>query len=88
MFTVISKPNCTYCDQAKALLTSKGLSYKAVNIDVGQARVADEEYISREAVLEQHPNLRTVPFITRGDIKIGGALELRRYLEQQDQQAA
>jgi glutaredoxin len=88
MFTVISKPNCPYCDQAKALLKSKGLTYKAINIDVGQPRVEGEEYVTREAVLAEHPNLRTVPFITCGDIKIGGATELRRYLEQQTQQAA
>ena len=82
MITIISKPACPYCDQAKALLKSRDIPYLTVNVDVGQPRVEGEEYITREEVLARNPTLRTVPYITDGEIKIGGYLELRRYLDQ------
>jgi glutaredoxin len=88
MFTVYSKPNCPYCDQAKALLTQKDLPYTAINIDVGQPKVDGEQYISRDDIMAKYPTLRTVPFILNGDVKIGGYIELRSYLQQQEVSAA
>jgi glutaredoxin len=83
MFTVYSKPGCPHCDQAKALLNSLGMNYEVVNVDVGQPKVDGQQYITRDAILSMYPNLRTVPFITKGEIKIGGYLDLRRFVEQQ-----
>lgn len=31
--TVFSKSNCTFCDQAKALLTSKNIPYTEIRVD-------------------------------------------------------
>lgn len=87
-FTVYSKPNCPFCDQAKALLKQKNLPYTAINIDVGQPKIEGEQYVSRDEVLAKFPGLRTVPHILNGDVTIGGFTELRAYLQQQEAQAA
>ena len=51
MLTVYSKNNCPFCEQAKGLLTKKGISFDVVKID--------EDNAAREWLLEQ--NHRTVP---------------------------
>lgn len=75
MFTVYTKENCTYCDQAKQLLTNKGIPYIAIKLGEG---------ISREELLAKIPNARTMPQIMKSDesssIYIGGYLELKKHL--------
>jgi glutaredoxin len=88
IFTVVTKPNCPFCDQAKALLDKHGLPYQAVNIDVGQPKQEGATYVTREEVLAQYPGARTVPIITRGDFFVGGFSELRQYLPMLLAQAA
>jgi glutaredoxin 3 len=81
MFTVYSKPECPFCDRAKALLTSKGLPFKVVNIDLGQDRDHHEEYIERDDFLAKFPAQRTLPLILEGDNRVGGFVELQRLLD-------
>ena len=75
MFTVYTKDNCSFCDQAKQLLTSKGIEYTAVKLG---------EDISREELLAKIPNARTMPQIIKSDnnasVVIGGYAELKRHL--------
>ena len=84
MFTVYSKPQCPFCDQAKALLEMKGEPHEVIMLDVGQPKKADQTYISREALLEKFPAARTVPQIVRtngsSSVYIGGFTELRTFL--------
>ena len=84
MFTVYSKPQCPYCDQAKALLETRGEDFKVIMLDVGQPRVEGQEYISRAALVEQFPTARTVPQIIRSvdgvNTYVGGFMELRSLL--------
>ena len=69
---VWSKYHCPYCDQAKALLTQRGIKYEERKIGDGY---------TREELLEAVPTARTVPqIIINGNI-IGGFTELRDYLE-------
>ena len=70
---VWSKYNCPYCDQAKALLTQRGIGYEERKIGDGY---------SREELLEAVPTARTVPQIFINNQLIGGFTELRTYLEQ------
>jgi len=70
---VWSKYNCPYCDQAKALLTQRGIKYEERKIGDGY---------SREELLEAVPNARTVPQIFINNQLIGGFTELRRHLEE------
>lgn len=66
-----SKYHCPYCDQAKALLTSKGIQFEEKKIGDGY---------TKEELLEAVPNARTVPQIFLNDELIGGFNELRTKL--------
>ena len=70
---VWSKYNCPFCDQAKALLTQRGIKYEERKIGDGY---------TREELLEAVPNARTVPQIFINNQLIGGFTELRRHLEE------
>ena len=68
---VYSKYNCPYCDQAKALLTQKGIEFEERKIGDGY---------SKEDLLEAVPNARTVPQIFLDEELVGGFTELRARL--------
>jgi glutaredoxin-related protein len=68
---VWSKPQCPYCDQAKALLTQKGIAFEERKIGLGY---------TREDLLEAVPTARTVPQIFLDDELIGGFTELKQHL--------
>lgn len=79
---VYSKPNCPWCDQAKALLKSRGWKYNTINLDVGQERVEEEAYISRDELFARLPGVRTLPQIIVSGERIGGFAELKAYIQQ------
>lgn len=79
-FTVISKPNCPFCDQAKALLAGKGESFTEIKIDVGQEKDANFKYISRDEFFSTFPGHRTVPLILKDGNTVGGFMELKELL--------
>jgi glutaredoxin len=68
---VWSKYHCPYCDQAKALLTSKGIEFEERKIGDG---------FTKEELLEAVPTARTVPQIFLDGELIGGFTELRTKL--------
>jgi glutaredoxin 3 len=68
---VWSKNMCPYCDQAKALLTLKGIAFEERKIGSGY---------TRENLLEAVPQARTVPQIFIDEQLIGGFTELKQYL--------
>ena len=70
---VWSKYHCPFCDQAKALLTQRGIEFEEKKIGDGY---------SKEELLAAVPNARTVPQIFINDKLVGGFNELRQYLEQ------
>jgi len=70
---VWSKDNCTFCDQAKALLEQRNIAYEERKIGHGY---------SREELLEAVPAARTVPQIFENNNHIGGFTELRKYIEE------
>lgn len=63
-----SKDNCQFCDMAKKLLTSRGLSYEERKLGDGW---------TKEQLLEVVPNARAVPQILIDGALIGGYSELR-----------
>jgi glutaredoxin 3 len=73
---VWSKYNCPFCDQAKALLKQKGITYEEKKIGDGY---------TKEDLLESVPNARTVPQIFLNDNLIGGFTELKKFFEQESQ---
>lgn len=70
--TVWSKNHCPFCDQAKNLLTLKGIEYEERNINNGW---------DRDDLLAAVPGARTVPQIFLDDQLIGGFTELKQYFE-------
>jgi glutaredoxin 3 len=72
---VWSKYNCPFCDQAKSLLTLKGIEFEERKIGDGY---------TREDLLEAVPTARTVPQIFLGDELVGGFTELKKRLENVD----
>ena len=69
---VWSKYHCPYCDQAKALLSQKGIAFEERKIGDGY---------TREDLLKAVPTARTVPQIFIDDVLIGGFTELQRHLQ-------
>ena len=83
-FTIYSKPDCQYCDLAKALLQQRGLAYQEVHLDVGQPKDDGSTYITREELLSLIPSARSMPQVmieedgaTR---HLGGFTELKKCL--------
>jgi glutaredoxin len=73
MLTIYSKAQCTYCDQAKALLKSKDIPFTEVRIDEDQSA---REFI----VSEGH---RTVPQIYKdGKLFVKGGFQGLRSLNE------
>ena len=66
-----SRYHCPYCEQAKALLTSKGIQFEEKKIGDGY---------SKEELLEAVPNARTVPQIFLDGELVGGFNELKKKL--------
>ena len=69
---VWSKYHCPFCDQAKALLTQKGIQFEEKKIGDGY---------TKEDPLEAVPTARTVPQIFLDEKLIGGFTELKKYFE-------
>jgi glutaredoxin len=69
---VWSKYHCPYCDQARALLTHKGIEFEERKIGDGY---------TREDLLQAVPTARTVPQIFIDDVLIGGFTELQDHLQ-------
>ena len=68
---VWSKYHCPYCDQAKALLSSKGIQFEEKKIGDGY---------TKEELLEAVPTARSVPQIFLDGELVGGFTELRQKL--------
>jgi len=73
---VWSKYQCPYCDQAKALLTQKGIQFEERKIGDGW---------TKEDLLEAVPTARTVPQIFLDDQLVGGFTELKQKLTESTQ---
>ena len=68
---IYSKPQCPYCDMAKALAEQKGhdLTVKMLDVD-----------FDREALMETFPGARTFPQIKVDDKHIGGYTDLEKLI--------
>lgn len=68
---VWSKYNCTFCDQAKALLTNNEIKFEERKIGDGW---------SKEELLEEVPNAKSLPQIIIDGNVIGGFNDLKNFL--------
>jgi glutaredoxin len=67
---VWSKNQCTFCEQAKTLLKTKGYEIEERKIGEGY---------TKEQLLESVPHARTVPQIFLDGALVGGFDELRKH---------
>ena len=73
MTTVVwSKDSCTFCEQAKRLLTQQGIVFEERKIGHGW---------TREDLLKAAPAARTVPQIFINNQLVGGFNELKQRLK-------
>jgi len=70
MITIYSRDDCPWCDRAKEMLSMNGESYEEIKIG---------RDITREELLEQFPNAKTVPHIIIDENVIGGFEQLCSY---------
>jgi len=72
MIEIYGKPMCPFCDKAKSLCETRGFkyTYKSLGTDY-----------TREELMEQFPNARTVPQIVINCQKIGGYDQFTQYLD-------
>jgi glutaredoxin len=70
MNVVWSKENCAFCVKAKQLLKSKGIEF--------EERVIGSAW-TKEQLLQQVPDARTVPQIIIEGKLVGGFIELQKY---------
>ena len=70
MIVVYGKDNCVFCEKAKDLLQSKGLSYEYIDV------YEDDDAL----VMFQEKGLKTVPQIWVDHHRVGGYTELVEYL--------
>jgi len=81
LFTIYSQPNCTFCEQAKDLIKSKGLEYVELILNVGQKQEQGKQYVPLTHLKAKVPSARSVPQIFVGDKHVGGFVELQKYLK-------
>lgn len=81
MYTIYSKPNCTFCVQAKQLLELKSLSYTEIELDVEQEKIDGKTYAPVSVLKEKVPLAKSVPQIFLNEEYIGGFTELRNFLK-------
>ena len=80
MYTIYGKPNCPYCDQAKALLILKNLEFEEHIIDIGQVKEEGKSYVTADQLRAIVPTARTVPQILLNEELIGGFEALKASL--------
>jgi len=80
MFTVYSKPDCGFCEKAKALLMTKNLKYDEVIVGTGVSLETGKKYVTVDELRKLIPNVRSVPQIFKENEYIGGYEALRKIL--------
>jgi glutaredoxin 3 len=79
---IYTKTDCPYCVRAKALLNDRGIAYKEFIISPGFGEnqpSSNQQYVTRESLLERAPHAKTVPQIWLEGNYIGGYTELAAF---------
>lgn len=72
MITLYSKPDCIYCAKAKAFMAKHGYEYEEYMMGID---------ITREEIIEQFPQMNTIPIILIDGRLIGGYINLLEHFE-------
>ena len=74
MYTIYSKPSCSYCLQAKQLLEMKQLPFVYKQLGT---------HYSLDELMTLAPNAKSLPQIFKDGTRIGGFSDLVEYLKQE-----
>lgn len=74
MYTIYSKPNCSYCLQAKQLLEMEQLPFEYKNLGT---------HYSLDELMTLSPDAKSFPQVFKDGVLIGGYSELVKHLKQQ-----
>ena len=74
MYTIYSKPSCSYCSQAKQLLEMKQLPFVYKNLGT---------HYNLDEFMELAPNAKSFPQVFKDGKCIGGYSDLVEYLKQE-----
>ena len=74
MYTIYSKPNCSYCLQAKQLLEMQQLPFDYLTLGT---------HYSLDELMTLSPDTRSFPMIVKDGEVIGGFNNLVEYLKQE-----
>ena len=75
---IYSKPNCPYCDKAKALLNKTQIEYQEIVIGIDITL----EKLFEEFELNGQPQPKSAPQIILHGKYVGGYSELQQYFEE------
>ena len=70
---IFSSPQCTQCEQAKALLNKQGIAFDERNLG------SDEQH--REDLLSRLPQVRALPQLFIDEVSIGSTEDLKILIE-------
>lgn len=76
MYEIYSKPNCPNCDQAKRLLSSKGIDYTM--------KVVDVDFTVEDLYQIAPRSHRSYPMVTVNGKYLGSLSHLKDHLEDSD----
>lgn len=72
MITIYSKPDCNYCIKSKAFMNKHNIKFQEFLMG---------RDVTREEILEQFPQMKTLPIILNEGTLIGGYTNLLEYFE-------
>ena len=74
MYTIYSKPNCSFCSQAKDLLTMEQLPFEYKQLGT---------HYSLDELMTLSPHAKSFPQVFEDGVLVGGFSDLVEYLKQQ-----
>ena len=80
MYKIFTKPNCIYCDKAKALLKKLNISYEEYKLSTNMTGSDSEYTVTIDQMFEMiGKQVRSMPQIMNEDTLIGGYTDLREH---------
>ena len=74
MYTIYSKPNCSYCLQAKQLLEMEQLPFEYKNLGT---------HYSLDELMTLSPDAKSFPQVFKDGVLVGGFSDLAEHLKQE-----
>ena len=74
MYTIYSKPNCSFCMQARDLLEQNNLDFEYLQLGT---------HYNLDVLMTLAPNAKSFPQVFKDGVLVGGYSDLVEYLKQE-----